>query len=107
MDEAAVGELVERGDHVAAVDAGVPPEVRLAARPVLVERGEEPVVVSTEALGCEPGREQSLGPRVGPAQQPGRPAGDPFQRRHARSVGQIIGRTNDLAIPLGTTNDLH
>ena len=54
LDEAAVGELVECGDHVAPVDAGVPSEVRLATRSVLVERGEQPVVVATEALGREP-----------------------------------------------------
>lgn len=50
LDEAAAAELVERGHHVAAVDAGVASEVGLAARPVLVERREEPVVVATEAL---------------------------------------------------------
>jgi hypothetical protein len=40
LDQPPVDEVVDGGDHVAAVDAGVPSELGLARRAVLVQGGE-------------------------------------------------------------------
>src|ERR1700716_3002642 len=76
-DEPAVGEFVEGGDDVAAVDAGAAAQSSLAGRAELLKRGEQPVVVAAGVRGGEPVDQQPVGGGGGSTDEPTRRLQEP------------------------------
>ena len=99
-------EVVERRHHVAPVDARAAPELGLAARPVLVERRQQPEVVPAQTFGSR--RHPSAAPGTG--RWPGSAARWDVRRLAATPAWSqprtIVGMTNDDRI-VGMTNDVN
>jgi hypothetical protein len=68
LGESARDQVVQHGDDIASVDAGVPSEISLAGGAVLVESRQQSEVIAAETLGGEGILQQALRPSIGTTQ---------------------------------------
>lgn len=104
IDVAVGGELVERGNNVAAVDVASPAELGLADRTELLYRGENRVLIPRRTDTSQGRSDQSMGEGRGLRNQPARGLAQPGRLQPASTLEHLRHGIN-LPQPVGATND--